>query len=199
MPSRHFARRCLWLALGTIGWAGLCLAQNDNGRFVASSYVAVLGRQPDPSGWNFWVTDLNNHDPRDTMLNAFLSSGEYGSVVTAFVAANWNQCWNSSYHTPAPGTNPNAQFLYIVYWQGLGRCADSGGYNFWLGLLDTGLSKATALSDIVASAEFNGLHQTEIDDFLVPNCINQRILLLGQSGGPRPWSIQMARRLCCRL
>jgi len=34
---------------------------------------------------------------------------------------------------------------------------------------------------------------------LVPNCINQRILVWGPSGEPRPLSIRTAQLSCCRL
>ena len=46
MPARSYGLWCLRLAAGVIAGASLCPAQNDNGRFVASAFVAVLGRKP---------------------------------------------------------------------------------------------------------------------------------------------------------
>jgi hypothetical protein len=50
--------------------------------FVSTQYLAYLRRDPDDSGFSFWVSDLKNKPPRDSaaarsMVCAFLNSTEY--------------------------------------------------------------------------------------------------------------------------
>jgi hypothetical protein len=49
----------------------------DNRAFVALTYRNVLGRDPDPSGLDYWVGALNRGTSRGRMMLAFANSGEF--------------------------------------------------------------------------------------------------------------------------
>jgi Domain of unknown function (DUF4214) len=59
-----------------------------NPAFVLSEYFGYLRREPDPAGYEFWLSTLNNREPDSyhAMVCAFLTSPEYqrrfGSAVT---------------------------------------------------------------------------------------------------------------------
>ena len=59
-----------------------------NERFVYLSYMAILNRQPDKDGWNFWVSKLENNSTRDDIINGFLSSKEFEKLASEYSIKN---------------------------------------------------------------------------------------------------------------
>jgi serralysin len=57
----------------------------------------------------------------------------------------------------------NSQFVEDLYDAVLRRGPELGGFNFWLGQLDSGLSRPAALDAFVDSPEFQGRVQSIID------------------------------------
>ncbi len=204
MPSRTSGLRCLCLALGVIGCAALCPAQNDNGRFVTAAYMAIMGRPAilwqqgqnppgiDLGGWTFWVNDLDNGDPRDTMLVAFMNSDEYRTLKSGFVQ-NPPSC--NEYYTKPPFPSPadsdynNELFIYMLYWYGLNRCPAAEGYAYWVNGLDAGWSIGGVVSDFLLHADgeflngsqwYPGGHKAALDAFL---------LAVNPAGEPHPSAV----------
>ncbi len=192
MPSRTSVLWCWRLALGVFGCAGLCPAQNDNGRFVASAFVAVLGRKPvlyqqgEPfpygiglGGWTYWTNEMNNGQSRDDIVNNFVISNEYTDLKSRFLQ-NPPAC--NEYYTPPPFPSPsdpdynNELFIYMMYHYAMNRCPAQSGYAYWVSGLDAGWSIGGVVSDFLlhpdgeflnGSQWYPGGHKAALDSFLL--------------------------------
>jgi hypothetical protein len=81
-------------------------------------YKAAFNRTPDLGGLGFWISGMDGGVSLNAVAQGFVNSAEFKSVY---------------------GASPtNAQIVTRFYDNVLGRAADSGGYNYWLGILDTG-------------------------------------------------------------
>jgi hypothetical protein len=65
-----------------------------NGAFVLSQYFAYLRRDPDESGYQFWLNVLNNNVPGNyrALVCAFITSAEYQSRFSAVVSHSNTEC-----------------------------------------------------------------------------------------------------------
>lgn len=65
-----------------------------NPAFVLAQYFGYLRRDPDDSGYQFWLNVLNNQVPNNhrAMVCAFLTSTEYQTRFSSVVTRNNNQC-----------------------------------------------------------------------------------------------------------
>ena len=133
--------------LNTLNTAALTRAQlaaqffnsaefSSNGLYVIKLYTAILNRDPDFNGWQYWFTALGNGTPSLNVLAAFLGSNEfqttYGNIAS------------------------NTAFVILVYNNVLGRAPDSGGLSYWVGLLNAGtITRAGMMDQFVRSAEYN--------------------------------------------
>jgi len=98
-------------------------APNQDAEQVARLYYAALDRPPDLGGLEGWASQLE----QGTMTLAqiagdFLSSSEF---ISKFAAPS------------------NAEFVSLMYEDGLSRAPDPGGYAFWLNNLDSGAMNRT--------------------------------------------------------
>ncbi len=75
-------------------------ANISNREFVKKLYVAMLGRQPDPGGWNNWVNHLNNGKPRVWVIRQFARSREF---INRCNSANIIPFWGRPDPDPGPG------------------------------------------------------------------------------------------------
>ncbi len=81
-------------------------------------YKAAFNRTPDLGGLGFWISGMDGGVSLNTVVQGFVNSAEFKAVY---------------------GTSPtNAQIVTRFYDNVLGRAADSGGYNYWLGVLNSG-------------------------------------------------------------
>lgn len=73
--------RALGVALFDLSPSSAYTARNrGDGDFVADLYRGFLQRDPDQSGWNFWLGEVQNHD-RATVREAFAQSPEFREKV----------------------------------------------------------------------------------------------------------------------
>lgn len=108
---------------------------SETGLYIIKLYVAVLRRDPDFDGWDYWSNALRSGVAPVTMLNTFLTSEEFQSTY---------------------GSLGNADFVTLVYRNVLGRDPDAGGMSYWLGLLNSGaVTRAAMMHGFVVSAEFD--------------------------------------------
>jgi hypothetical protein len=107
-------------------------------QFIAKIYTEALGRIPDQGGWSSAVT-------------YFQQNGcSRGTLAT----------WGTSALTSAEFTGlgyDNAAFLLILYRATLDREPDTGGYNYWYGQLQNGLSRSQMIANSFNSTEFVNL------------------------------------------
>ncbi len=81
-------------------------------------YKAAFNRTPDLGGLGFWISGMDGGVSLNTVAQGFVNSAEFKSVY---------------------GASPtNAQIVTRFYDNVLGRAAESGGYNYWLGVLNSG-------------------------------------------------------------
>jgi len=103
----------------------LVFADNADQAAVANMYHAVLGRNADASGLEFWYDRVDEGITLEAIAQGFLSSAEY----------------------TATGAQTDAQFVAELYTNLLGRDADAAGTAFWTGQLTAGVSRADVLTD----------------------------------------------------
>ena len=106
---------------GFFGLAGGCSSPPTDSQFLTLLYQNALGRQPDPSGFQFWLTQLGGGVARDAVVADFISTSEfqqrYGSFCTAYRPGYVNPL---SFATSASVTGGVQTTLTVTY-------ANSGG------------------------------------------------------------------------
>ena len=112
-------------------------AESDNaGLYLVKLYEAILRRDPDFGGWQFWFNSLRGGSRQTDILAAFLASPEFQTTY---------------------GNLSNSQFVDLVYQNVLGRAPDSGGLAFWLGELNNGtITRADLMNGFITSPEYDG-------------------------------------------
>jgi hypothetical protein len=110
---------------------------SQSGLYAIKLYVAVLGRDPDYTGWLGWFNALNAGTSQMAMLTIFLSSQEFQATY---------------------GPLSNAAFVTLVYQNVLGRAPDSAGSQYWIGQLNSAQTTRTGvMSAFINSAEFGAV------------------------------------------
>ena len=116
----------------------LIVAESAKQAAVANMYHAVLGRNADAGGLEFWFDRADEGVSLNAIANAFLISAEYGNK-----------------------SQTDAQFIDTLYTQLLGREADASGSNFWLDRLDEGVSRADVVTAF-AEASVTDVTETKV-------------------------------------
>ncbi|WP_172373867.1 DUF4214 domain-containing protein [Mesorhizobium sp. NZP2234] len=95
-------------------------------------YHAILGHDPDQSGFQTQLSALESGTSEATLINSFLNSAEFQQRY---------------------GSLDNTQFVTLLYQNALGRTPDSGGLTNWVNALNGGTSRAAVAQGIIESAE----------------------------------------------
>jgi hypothetical protein len=81
-------------------------------------YQAAFNRTPDSGGLGFWISVMDGGASLKAVAGGFVDSAEFKAVY---------------------GASPtNAEIVTRLYDNVLHRPGETGGYNFWLGILDRG-------------------------------------------------------------
>ena len=96
-------------------------------------YVAYFDRAPDPEGLQFWITQLDNGRPFNTIAQDFANSSEAREIYP-FLA------------TPDIVLNSSEAFITSIYANLFGRAPDQDGLDFWTLAINSG---AVAPGDMV--------------------------------------------------
>ena len=81
-------------------------------------YKAAFNRTPDVGGLGFWISGMDGGVSLNAVAQGFVNSAEFKAVY---------------------GASPtNAEIVTRFYDNVLGRAAESGGYNYWLNVLNSG-------------------------------------------------------------
>lgn len=109
-----------------------CPAITDS---VYRLYTAYFGRNPEESGFNYWLSSY--------------ASGERGlEEISDFFAS-------SEEFTTRYGDVNNEEFVRLIYTNVMGREADAQGLNYWLGQLDSGaINRGQAMISFSESQEY---------------------------------------------
>ena len=111
------------------------VAQNLTKAFCTRLYTLCLGRAADESGVNYWTQQLLNKKQTGASLGYnFVFSDEYKKKNTS----------DEAY----------VKMLYEVF---MGRSADNGGLNYWLDLLNQGMSREYVYKGFAESKEFTNI------------------------------------------
>ncbi len=149
-----------------------------NTAYVEGLYRSVLNRDADMAGLTYWVSQLNGNATRDQVVQAFLTSAEHrGLEVDAYYQtflhraadAAGRDYWVNQFlagadeATVLQGFLTSAEFqaahaddtafIQELYLDLLGRSAEQAGLDYWVGLLNSGTSRASVVAAFVRSAE----------------------------------------------
>lgn len=103
--------------------------------YVTELYQAIMGRNPDASGYQDWVTRLGNGTSREYVLSGFTNSNEFERLCQSYGVTR-----GSYFYQEARDRNYQATcFIQRMYRTVMGRDGDEGGLNDWASyLLDSG-------------------------------------------------------------
>ncbi len=112
------------------------------GKFIARTYLGILTRDADYAGFRAWLAVLLNGMSREQIVQFFLESGEFQAKF---------------------GSNlTNSQFVDKLYANVLLRSADVGGFNAWVGGLNSGqMTRAQVALSFLDSLEFQSLNLSQ--------------------------------------
>ena len=106
------------------------LAHNHQEAVVGRAYELLLDRNVDTGGFAFWIAGVQSGVSLQNTLSLMMQSPEYTGASLS-----------------------NSAFVDLLYSNGFGRAADVQGKAFWVGALDTGVSRAQVLEGFAGSAE----------------------------------------------
>ena len=136
--STEFADLCIRYGLTTGGEGGSNVTVDSASKvraFVGRLYRICLGRRPDTSGYEYWSSQLQNHNISGTnCAYGFFFSSE-------FTSAGYS----------------NREFVTRLYRVFLDREPDAAGLNNWVAALDSGVSRQDVFFGFAHSAEFTGI------------------------------------------
>lgn len=96
-------------------------------------YQAAFNRVPDLSGLGFWIAQADKGESLSSIAAQFVRSSEFQNMYGA--------------------TATNEKLVNTLYQNILHRPGEQGGIDFWVGLLNSGVSKEQVLSGFSESAE----------------------------------------------
>jgi len=106
--------------------------------FVYRLYKALLGREPDDGGREYWENLLFTGVPRENVFSGFVNSIEFN-----------NFCNNAGIvrgtYIPPPGSAIKV-FVTRLYRTTLYRAPDTGGLNYWFNILHSGRGTGAAVA-----------------------------------------------------
>ena len=113
--------------------ARIILDADGNSAQLYRLYEAAFDRAPDIPGMTYWLGNMNSGQSLDGVAYNFIQSDEFRTLY---------------------GANPStAQFVANLYQNVLGRAPDQEGYDFWVGVLDSG--SATRSQVLTSFSESN--------------------------------------------
>ncbi len=100
---------------------------------ISRLYQAYFLREPDAAGFGYWQGERAAGASLQTISGAFAASNEFTSTY---------------------GQLSDGAFINLVYQNVFGRPPDGPGYNYWVGLLASGVSRGEVMVGLSESAEY---------------------------------------------
>lgn len=88
----------------------------SNDEYIKRLYRTFLGREPEPSGFNYWRKQIALGQTRDELLSGFANSDEFAGIVASF--ANATGCAVAPTPTPTPTPTPNDSSTTVKFEEG---------------------------------------------------------------------------------
>ena len=111
----------------------LALDINGNAGAAYRIYQAAFDRKPDVGGLGFWISQIDKGASLQSVAQGFIGSAEFQKLY---------------------GSSPtNAAFVDGLYHNVLHRAGEQGGVDYWIGVLNSGTSRADVLAGFSESAE----------------------------------------------
>jgi CSLREA domain-containing protein len=92
-----------------------------NEDFIRDLYTTFLSREPDAGGWSYYLDRLENGDTRNTVMNNFMFSEEFGQVMAQSFGIE--------------EVRPENDMVNNFYRGLLSRIPDTAGLNYWVNQL----------------------------------------------------------------
>ena len=121
--------------------------ENTSGE-VVRLYNALLGRNPDDQGFNYWVGDI-------------LSSNSNGTIQD--VARGFS---NSTEYSVRFGAQSEEAFVNQLYNNILGRDADASGYSYWIEEIAQTGDRSGMIVSFSNSAEYQNTQEVVVQNYL---------------------------------
>ncbi len=100
---------------------------------VRRLYRAFFRRESDQSGLNYWIGQADKGVELSEIADHFAGSDEFRRTY---------------------GSLSNRDFVNRVYWNVLGRGADRAGYDYWVGQLNSGMTRGEMMVGFSQSIEY---------------------------------------------
>ncbi|MGJ8596101.1 DUF4214 domain-containing protein [Sulfitobacter sp.] len=124
-------------------------------------YQGLLDRNPDPQGFNNWITALEDGMPLLNVVGSFVASQEFQNRY---------------------GSLNNGDFVELLYNNVLGRSSDAQGFANWVGALDSGsLSRAEVARGFTQSPEYRNNSDVDFYNY-VGKLREENDILTGELG-----------------
>lgn len=126
--------------------------KNLNDReYLGYAYRAILGREPDDAGLQYWSSELQQGATRRWLLSEFVVSTEFTRLCGNYGIVRGNITGLEHADKSAGIT----KFVTFIYRNVLKRDPDSGGLNYWAGeMLENGMTASRLVEEFAKSQEF---------------------------------------------
>ena len=126
--------------------------KNLNDReYLGYAYRAILGREPDDAGLQYWLSELQQGATRRWLLSEFVVSTEFTRLCGNYGIVRGNITGLEHADKSAGVT----KFVTFIYRNVLKRDPDSGGLNYWAGeMLENGMTASRLVEEFAKSQEF---------------------------------------------
>jgi hypothetical protein len=125
--------------------------------YVDALYSNLLNRSADTAGETYWVNQIQHGASLTSVVQQFLGSSEYQSIVTS---GNGFYVLGS---TASGDTTEDFNFVDTLYSGVLGRSADTSGEAFWVNQIQKGENPNTLITVFFTSPEYvNSFNTTPI-------------------------------------
>lgn len=115
---------------------------------VVRLYNALLGRNPDDQGFNYWVGDI-------------LSSNSNGTIQDVARAFSTSTEYNVRF-----GAQSEEAFINQLYNNILGRDADASGYSYWIEEIASSGDRSGMIVSFSNSAEYQNTQEVVVQNYL---------------------------------
>ena len=155
----------------------------SNEDFVKLLYLTVLNRNADKAGLKYWVDHLNVKMTRESVINGFINSKEFGDLCKKYKVNRGTSGTTKNYRDKSYNVTA---FVSRMYTKALKRNSDISGLEYWCKkLLDKSATGADLVVGFFFSEEFKSkkLNNTEFVKTAYRTILDRE----GEASGVKYW------------